>query len=352
MKKIGVDIRMISYSGIGRYINGIVSHFSSFRDHDYFLIGESSKPQFKNLRVSAPVYSLREQWFLSRLSSQIDCLHSPHYNAPLIWKRKLIVTIHDLIHIHFPEFSPSLAAKIYAKTIFPRVVRRADRIVAVSEFTKSDLIETFRVKPDKITVIYHGVDKALTKSGMKNNPSQEPPYFLYVGLIKAHKNLGIMIEAFRRWKKNKKSEARLKIIGRADMKQKIVRNWLREIEAEPDISWTGEVSEEALKMAYLNARALVFPSLYEGFGFPLIEAMASGIPILASRAASIPEVVGPQAALYFDPHLVTELEQCLDRIYGDETLRQSLIAEGQKRLPLFDWNRSARKTQEVYDSVF
>lgn len=352
MKKIGIDIRMISYSGIGRYLNGIISHFSNFRDHDYFLIGESSKPQFKNIRLRAPVYSLQEQWFLSRLSSQIDCLHSPHYNAPLIWKGKLIVTIHDLIHIHFPEFSPSFAARIYAKTIIPRVVQRADRIIAVSEFTKSDLIKTFHVKPEKITVIYHGVDKTLTKSGMKNNPSQEPPYFLYVGLIKAHKNLGILIEAFKRWKKNKKTEARLKIIGRADTKQKIVQKWLHDIEAEPDISWTGEVSDEALKAAYLDARALILPSLYEGFGFPLIEAMASGIPLLASRAASIPEITGPKAALYFDPYSITELEQGLDQIYGDESLRQTLIAEGQKRLALFDWNQAARKTQEVYDSVF
>lgn len=356
--RIGIDVRMANYSGIGRYIRGTVLALQNCPvSWNYLLFGKkesqaSFPTAYQFIQTSVPIYSLTEQGIIPLLASQCDCLHVPHYNAPLFWRKKLVVTIHDLIHLRFSNHLPLASARLYARTLLPLVARRADAIIAVSEYTKKDLITTLGLKPDKIVVIHHGIDLNFLTQDKQSRDGIQEPYFIYVGLIKAHKNLGVLLEAFSNLRRKLKDKRlRLCLIGRPDLKQEIVRNWMEKIKEDSGIIHKERVSEDELKPLYRNSVALVFPSLYEGFGFPLLEAMASRIPIIASMAASIPEVVGADAALYFDPRSPSELETCLERILASEELRSKLIQAAQKRLPLFDWETSARKTVRVYESV-
>ena len=361
MSQIAIDVRMVHHSGIGRYISGTVHALPKFKfaQWKYSLIGyngnQSDFPkQFAYLTTNALIYSISEQIAIPFLARSFDCLHSPHYNAPVLRRKKLVVTIHDLIHLRFPNYLPSKRALLYANTVLPAVCRRADAIIAVSYHTKSDLVQMLRIDPKKITVIHHGIDSSfVNREGTPHgNERIESPYFLYVGLLKAHKNLGILLEAFQNVKRELGIESlKLELIGTPDYKQPVVREWLERIKNDPSISLRSNISDLELKKLYRNAIALVHPSLCEGFGFPLLEAMASKTPIIASRSASIPEVVGEDGALYFDPKSTSELEFCLEQILSSEELRYKLAEVGQRRLPLFDWSVAAQKTVQVYESV-
>ncbi len=357
---VGIDVRMAQHTGIGRYIRGTVSALRNDSSRQrYLLIGnEFSRryfpPQISFVTTDVPIYSLREQIALPYLARSVDCLHVPHYNAPLLWKKKLVVTIHDLIHLHFTNHLNSPTARLYARFMFSRVTQRADAIIAVSEYTKKDLIETLGIHPKKITVIHHGLDSDFLATSEKPSdvPQKRSTYFLYVGMLKAHKNVGTLIKAFQGLKKKLGSSSlKLFLIGTPDFKQKIVRKWLEIIAQEPDISLASKVSDSELKNFYRNAIALVFPSLCEGFGFPLLEAMASQTPIIASRVTSTPEVLGETAGLYFDPQSTFDLQNCMEQILENSDLRHHLVQEGLKRLMLFDWNSAAKKTEQIYESV-
>lgn len=356
LPQIALDVRMAPNTGIGRYIRGTISALNIRpAQWTYTLIGkkESQKDfpkEFAYLNSNTSIYGLTEQFVIPKIAQFADCLHVPHYNVPLRWSRKLVVTIHDLIHLKFlKDLNP--AAAFYAKVMLPLAAQKADAIIAVSEHTKRDLIEKLNIPEKKITVIHHGIDPFFLSGQTVRNESVSDPYFLYVGLIKSHKNLGVLIEAFKDLKnKIQMKNLKLRIVGRADQKQKVVRQWLDSISEAPDIQLETGLEDSALKLIYQNAAALIFPSLYEGFGFPLIEAMASKIPVVASTAASIPEVLGP-AALYFDPNSTDELVHCMQQILTDNALRQKLIIEGEKRIKFFNWRDAAQKTEQVYESV-
>jgi glycosyltransferase involved in cell wall biosynthesis len=361
MPQIAIDVRMVRRSGIGRYISGTVGALPKLKSAQwkYALIGyEGDQSNFSNdcnyVTTKTPIYSVSEQAVLPILAHSSDCLHSPHYNAPLLNRKKLVVTIHDLIHLRFPNHLPSKAALLYAKTMLPAVCRRADAIIAVSYHTKSDLVQMLRIDPKKITVIHHGIDSSFVnhEGALTSGERMDSPYFLYVGLLKAHKNLGVLLKAFQNLKRKLEIESlRLELIGMPDTKQSIVRDWLNQIKNDPSVSLRSNISDNELKKLYRNAVALVHPSLYEGFGFPLLEAMASKTPIITSRTASIPEVAGEDGALYFDPKSASELENCMEQVLDSEELRRQLARVGERRLPLFDWSISAQQTVQVYESV-
>lgn len=361
MQSLSIDIRMSQHTGIGRYIRGLLSALTRHpAGWEYHLLGNKETRQkfpseWSYHETSVPVYGLREQFLIPQLVRHSSCLHVPHYNASLFWKKKLIVTIHDLIHLHFKEDLPSSLARLYAQTVLPKIAHRADHIIAVSQHTKNDLVKTLSINPAKITVIHHGIELSfLETQTSKPSPANtvSSPYFLYVGLLKKHKNVGVLMDAFLNLKRKlKMSELNLILVGKADQKQLVVRQWLEKIRTESSIQRLGTVSDEQLKQLYRNAVALVYPSLYEGFGFPLLEAMATRIPIIAANASSVPEVVGDEAALFFDPYSVSELAKRMEEIVQNHDLRQRLTEGGTERLSKFDWKIAARKTEEIYESV-
>lgn len=355
---VGIDVRMAHHSGIGRYLRGTVSALAACNAPlRYTLIGPSRfqnefQEPFNFVETKAPIYSFQEQIEIPHAAKNVECLHIPHYNIPVTWRRKLVVTIHDLIHLHFAEHFSSLA-RFYAGILLPWAARRADAIITVSEYTKTDLIKTLKVDPNKITVIHHGIEPSFQTdlTEQKLNISQKP-YFLCVGLIKAHKNVGLLIQAFKTLKKmTGQDQLALHLVGEPDLKQHVVSQWCEEIKDDKDIFLIRSISDMELRKQYQNAIALVFPSRYEGFGFPLLEAMASKTPVIAARATSVPEIAGENAAIYFDPSSVTELTNCMKRVLENTDLRAKLIREGLERIKLFDWKSAARKTINIYESL-
>ena len=355
---VAIDVRLAHHTGIGRYIRGFVGALNNTPSASlkYHLIGPNAMQgdfpaRFPYRSVRTPVYSLTEQITFPMNTSSFDCLHTPHYNAPLLRRKKLVVTIHDLIHLHFQNHLPSPFARAYAQWMLPRVVKKADAIIAVSEYTKNDLVKTLNVDPQKITVVHHGVDPSFLNLENQAREGGER-YFLYVGLLKKHKNLGVLLDAFSHLKKKSAfGNLKLKLVGTPDLKQVEVREWLQRIKEDPDIFLASHISDLELKRHYQNAVALVSPSLCEGFGFPALEAMAMKTPVIASHATSIPEILGEQGGLYFDPNSSSELERCMEQVATDFTLRKRLIEESSTRLPLFDWKIAGKKTEQVYESV-
>ncbi len=359
LPSFAIDVRMADRTGIGRYIRGIVSSLEPSPLCRYVFVGshkiQSHIPSnWPFISTEVPIYSVQEQMVMPRLAGQAAGLHVPHYNAPVFWKKKLVVTVHDLIHIHFKEHLSSLVAAWYGETMLRRIVKQADRIITVSEATKNDLIRTLNADPRKITVIHHGID-----SSFLNDDQGEPSasrkiaslYFLYVGLIKAHKNVGVLLNAFTHLKKNSEfKNVKLILIGKTDSKQRIVREWLGKMKSEPDIQLIDYANDAELKQYYRNAAAFISPSLCEGFGFPLIEAMASKVPVIASRIEATMEVLG-DTGLYFEAQSSIELEKQMKRIIEEPHLRSRLTTVAFKRLSLFDWHRAAKQTKEVYESV-
>lgn len=361
MSRIAIDARMAHCSGIGRYIRGTLNALSKTPSKPILtLLGNKSLerdlPGFDVLEAKSSIYGLSEQFEIPSIAKHCDILHTPHYNAPAFWHKKLVVTIHDLIHLHFSSHLNSPFAKFYARTFLPIITEKADKIIAVSEHTKKDLIETLNVAAEKIEVIYHGIDPSFQHQDLQRNAGVKPEnihesYFLYVGLLKPHKNVGILLDAFQKIKKEQlASQLKLRLIGTPDLKHGIVRRWLDAIEANADIIFENNVSDEKLKMYYQNATALILPSFLEGFGFPLIEAMAAGCPLIVANSASLPEIAG-EAALYFDPNSEIELMNCMNILLKHEDKRQDLIKLGQKRLSLFNWSTAAKKTSKIYESL-
>lgn len=357
--QIGIDIRMSYHTGIGRYIRGLIpALLRNPSPWNYMVLGPESiarevAPGHPFIRTSVPIYSAREQLILPWISRFCDCVHIPNFNAPIVNVKKLVITIHDLIYLYFSKNLKSPVARWYASALFPFIVKKADAIIAVSEHTKKDLVEMLRVAPEKITVIYHGLNAEFVKPNSWIISSAPPPhrYFLYVGLLKAHKNVGLLLEAFQQIRKRLDgSSLHLYLVGKADVKQPVVQRWLNIIQNDSNISLITNIDDQRLKELYWNATALVFPSLHEGFGFPLVEAMAAKLPIIAARSTSTPEVLG-EAGIYFDPCSVSELMDQMEKILQSENLRQKLVQNGLARLRLFDWTITAMKTQQVYETV-
>src|SRR3989338_5326170 len=357
LKSIGIDIRMSFHTGIGRYIRGFVGAL----DADFIDIkllanrGNLLCEQFgfDARYIQSQIYTVQEQLTVPFSMRGLDSLHVPHFNVPVLWRKKLIVTIHDLIHLRFPEYRSRPLVYSYAKGLIRYAVKKADAIIVVSEFSKDDIVRTFDAKPEKIIVIYHGIDAAFLsyRSAVDSTRSNEP-YFLYVGLLKAHKNVGTLIKAFQKIRDEKIiPNLKLKLIGKLDRKQVIVQMWERMIQNDPDISLETDVDESVLRERYQNAIALVQPSFYEGFGFPVVEAMASGTPVIGANMTSIPEIMGEGNGLLFDPNSEAELIDRMRRMIQDQTQRKMLIDRGLKHARSFSWKVSAEKHMQVYRTV-
>ncbi len=356
--RVGIDARMINYSGIGRYIRSLLGEYSKLpTSNEVFVFGNPKElgeyKHFKVKKLTAPIYSISEQILSPLRIGRLPVFHAPHYNAPLFLRGKLVVTIQDIIHIKFPEYLPSRKAYLYARYMYRRVTEKAEKLITASEHTKSDLVEYFNVCAEKIEVIPYGVDEKfhpvededlLSSFRKKHNLPQD--FILYVGNLKSHKNLGILLRAFKLLRTQKKVEESLVLTTGGKSADELLRQvhdegieqWVKVLPFMPD---------EELALLYNCARLFAFPSLYEGFGLPPLEAMASGVPVVCSNAASLPEVVG-EAAIMCDPADYEAFADGMYRLLADDSLRSKLIAEGRKRAKLFSWAETGKGTMSVY----
>lgn len=354
MTKLSIDYRLHSNSGIGRYLRTIISKITKddFDEIDLFfnlkngLDHESIKEgSFNEVNTNSSIYSLREQLELPKvISPNTDLLWVPHYNIPVLFKGKMLVTIHDVAHLALPELFRGLHKKIYAKALFFAIEHRADHIICVSEFTKQELIKYTGVSSNKISVIHNGIEDSWYQVKKEKNP-ESVPYLLYVGNVKPHKNLKTFVQAFLKIKD--KIPHNLVLVGK---KEGFITgdNEISELvnRSPARIKFTGFIADSILKQYYLHADLFVFPSIYEGFGYPPLEAMACGTPVLASNAASIPEVCG-EAAEYFSPYNVEELASKIVNILNKEEYRERLKKKGIKQSMKFRADNTARKTLDL-----
>ena len=298
--RIGVDVRMLKSSGIGKVIENILIRMIPMKpEWDFYLIGKSEeikevlfadKDNVHIIECDCPIYSIKEQLVMPlKIPANLDCFWSPHYNVPVFYRGELIVTIHDLAHLALSDVNKAIMKRAYANIMFRLASYKANRIICVSNFTRSELIKYIPcVDQNKIVVIYNAVDEKWRNIKKEKSPHPHP-YFVYVGNIKPHKNLHRLIAAYKMVSDNIKQD--LVLIGKRDGFITGDNNISEEIKGyENRVTFTGYVPDELLMQYIINADALIFPSLYEGFGLPPLEAMAAGVPVIASNVASMPEV--------------------------------------------------------------
>ncbi|MEL6930135.1 MAG: glycosyltransferase family 1 protein [Cyanobacteria bacterium J06600_6] len=290
-------------------------------------------------------------WYQSQLkqqlqSQQVDLYFSPVYEGMFFPNVPQIVTVHDLIPLRYPEVSPKW--KYYYQYALPFLLKQSQRVICVSEYTKQDVVKTYGLNPEQIDVVYNGCDRNLfypqpnSKILHKYNLDR---YLLYVGDMRFYKNLGRCIEAFDRLTDK---NCKFVITGKKDdFFYPQIATQVHKLSAKKRIIFLDYVPIEDLPGLYSLAQALVFASLYEGFGLPLLEAMACGCPVITSKVTSIPEV-GGDSVLYVDPNDADSIANGMTQILANSKLRESLRDRSLARAKLFSWDKSARKMEKVF----
>jgi glycosyltransferase involved in cell wall biosynthesis len=365
--RVAIDARKLHDFGIGTYIRNLLRQLAQLdRDTEYVLLCQEPDvgmaatlgPNFRSVREPSPAYSLREQirvpWVLRR--ERPDVFHAPHYVLPAGVSSPSVVTIHDCIHLVFPQYLPNRAAYVYARASMWAAARRSDRILTVSEASKRDILRFFDVPPDKIVVIHNAIDAHFSAepspdqvAGVRERYQLDHKFVLYVGNIKPHKNLVRLIEAFDTLCRDY-DDIKLLIIGDEISRLPALRRAVHSHKLHKRVRFLGYLSDETLAVLYRLASVFVFPSLYEGFGLPPLEAMASGTPVVTSNLSSLPEVTG-EAAVLVDPYDVGAIVTGMRRVLEDPALADELRRRGLRRAREFSWTRSAEKTLAVYRDV-
>jgi glycosyltransferase involved in cell wall biosynthesis len=282
--------------------------------------------------------------------------HATGYILPWFADMPSVLTVHDLIALDHPEYCKTETA-LYYRTSLPRSIKKADRIIAVSYTVKQDILRRFNIPPDRITVIYHGVDPSFQKvthlhtlNRVRLKYNLPDRYILFVGNLEPKKNLGRLIDAYLWLKKGKAIPHKLLIVGQDGWKTGDVLRKITTSGPAPDIVSTGYVDREDLPAIYSMSALFAFPSLYEGFGMPVLEAMACGVPVLVSNAGALPEIAG-NISPRVDPTSVAAIAEGILRLLGDEQLRTTNIRYGLHRAGSFTWENTAWQTLEVYNHL-
>lgn len=311
-----------------------------------FVFGENVTPIVIGPQARHPAAWL--WWFevsVARALEQhrIDVFFSPDNYVSLRSRVPTLVTCHDLAYEHFPEQVP-LLARYYYPFFFPRYLRRAEAVVTISEYTRKDLLQRYELDPKKVTVAPNGTRRFYPLTGLavqqfRQFHTKGEPYFFYVGAIQPRKNIARLIRAFDAFKRSG-SSTRLVIGGRWAWQTEDVQTALNESPYRADILLPGFISDRDLPQWLGAARAFVYPSLFEGFGLPVLEAMSAGVPVLTSSVSSLPEVAG-DAALLVDPRDTDAIAAGLSRLDSDATLRHTLSERGNTRHQKFTWAETA-----------
>ncbi len=395
--RIGIDVRWLqeamanrSLGGIGTYsyylVKGLLS-VDSKNEYILFVSEDRSHKeilQIANRNSHARILNLPKDWRIpfmpkslstvptmvqERLSIvptlgrlELNVFHSLHQFIPPYQIRdcRSAVTVHDLTHLVFPHYY--LRRKIYRWVYFARIkaLRKASRITTNSENTKNDVIKLLNIHEDKVKVVYHAIgenfhpvrDSSRTRRIMKKY-GITGEYVLHVGGISPTKNIGGLLAAFKKLLAMHRKDLKLVIAGNLSFTpyyERVFRQSLKELDLMERVILPGHVPDENLALLYNGACLLVYPSLYEGFGLPPLEAMACGTPVVVSNAASIPEVVG-NAGLYVNPYKVDEIVSAMEKVLTNKSLREEMVGRGLERAKLFSWEKTARKTLAIYESL-
>ncbi len=373
IRHVAVNTRFLlkgGLEGIGRYtfeiLNRMVRNhpdvrFSFFFDRPFdqkFVLSENVKPFVLFPPARHPV--LFRWWLNQSVAGKLRSLKPDVFFSPdgfLSTKTSVpqVAVFHDLAFMHYPQDVKPSEAKYYHKW-FPAFAEKATRIIAVSEFTKSDIIRQFQTDEEKITVIHNGcsenfhpVDDGVKKE-VRKKYSAGNPFFVCVGAIQPRKNLERIIAAFSLYKKASGSSIKLLLVGRKAWNFGKVIQGYQSSPFRDEIIFTGFVTDEELNAIYSSSLALCYVPYFEGFGFPVLEATKAETAVITSMVTSIPEVAG-DAALLVDPMDINEISRGFSAIASDQTLRNQLVEKGKLNTTRFSWNRSAEATWEVLEAA-
>ena len=367
---VGIDARKIRDFGIGTYIRQLLEAMArrpesaDYRFRVYLRQGDrellSGLPErFETVSEDSPGYSVAEltrfAWRLWR--DRLDLFHATHYVLPPLLRGRAVVTIHDIIHLLYPQFLPSRAAHFYARFMIRRALSRADRIITVSYNSKRDLVDYFDVPSARIEVIYNGVSTrfhpdvpAAERARVAAKHGLPVPYLLFLGGEKPHKNLQGVVRAFAEALRRAPLPHVLVLAGPPPRNQLRLEALVAALDLKPRVFLPGLVEEEDLPGLVAGADVLLYPTLYEGFGLPVVEAMACGTPVLTSSNSALQEIAGGYAYLV-DPMDVDAIARGIVALATDEKVRADFRELGKKRALDFSWDKAAERTLEVYRAV-
>lgn len=359
--KIGIDARMYrsATAGIGRYSQNLIKNLLAIDSKNQYVLFMTDedykefKPQAKTTNVKVqivniPHYSIAEQTKLGQIIAKEKCdlVHFLNFNHPVRFKEKFLVMIHDLTLFHFPEAAKE--TNLIKRWAYEKIMRHAIsgsvKIIVPSEFTKMDVLKFEKVPPEKIEVVYEAADDKKFKI-KKAKDKNKKPVILYVGQFRKHKNIDCLLEAYKILKKE--IPCQLVLVG------KVPEDYQKMIDNDPDLRDTkrpGFVADVELAAYYKRADVFVFPSLYEGFGLPGLEAMAAGLPVVASKKSSLPEIY-QDGALYFDPLNPEEIADKIKIVLENDNLRRQLIQKGKDQAEKYSWRKTAQETLKIYTEV-
>ena len=373
--KIAIDIRRMTEFGVGTYIRNVVRTLGRL-DHEttYFLIGSPAKvkeigplpPNFHTIPLAEPERSWKSYREFRAIVKRLECdlVHIPNlFSIPRALPCPYVMTVHDMLeHLSRAREQTGTWGSLHFQ-LTKRVLRGAARIFAVSKFTKLEMEKLFDIPSGRIEVVYNAIDErflhghasAADRQLIAERYQVTYPFLLYAGRISPHKNVVRMIEAFSALKAELEKDQAfpdLKLIiigddlsGNPDLRRTVVRSGVQN-----DVRFLGFIPIEVLRIFYDSAKIFVFPSLYEGFGLPPLEAMAHGTPVVTSNATSLPEVVG-NAAVLVNPENVFEIMRALHRVLMDKALRERMKERGYKQVTRFSWESSVLRVLDAYRQV-
>jgi glycosyltransferase involved in cell wall biosynthesis len=364
MPTIAIDARKYSDFGIGIYIQNLVSSLSGLNTSHRFVLyvpvadrGKVTLPaNWEERGTRYGKYSAGEFMLYGRQirSEEVDLFHEPHYTLPLGLRGRSVVTIHDLIHLKLPQYFTSLQ-RGYARMMIGHAVRNAGAVIAVSTKTKEDIVEMFRVREERVTVIHNGINASFQRleeaviRQFRQELGLRCPYVLFVGNVKPHKNVATLLKAFSRLRQ-RYPDLRLVFAGGKCFGDQSLSLLARELRIVDYILDLGQIEGRELLGVYNAAEMLILPSYYEGFGFPVLEAMACGVPTVISNGGSLPEVAG-DASMICDPFEPDSFVQAMETLLTDSSRRTELVSRGKERVSHFSWQEAAKQTLNAYERV-
>lgn len=381
--KIGIDARFYGVAGPGRYVSNLISELEKIDQKNQYIIFLTKKgsdlyhpknPNFKKWIADIPWYTIMEQTnlFTEFLRADLDLLHVPHFNVPILYTRKTIITIHDLTMHEFNSTAVTTlpgplyeAKKLAYKLVINRAASRAKKIIAPSGTVRDEIIQKLKKKPEKIIVTYEGVDQGL----LANSPRDErvlltrieemgikSRYFLYVGSAYPHKNLNTLIVSYKEFLSRSGLENQLVLAGKIDDFSQRIAAFSHALNLDQKVIYAAKfsenkyVSDKDLAYLYRGALAYIFPSLKEGFSITPLEAQAFGVPVVLSDIPTHREIFG-DSVLYFDPKSNIDITEKLNQIVVDQNLRHDLINRGFENVKKYSWTKMAEETLKVYESA-
>lgn len=372
MIKVGIDGRAASWyrgTGIGTYSYQLLNSLNNIDKTNNYLIFLPSENtldfSFNRNFIGTPIYQSRRNNFWDEVNipiilknTDVQLYHVPQNGVGLPEDKncRFIITLHDVIPCKMPETVSEKYLNIFSN-VMPKILSKCDAVITVSNYSKNDIANQFNFPKNKIYVtylagekIYHPINRQFCKSFIKEKYKMEDEFILYVGGFSPRKNILSLINAFSQLKYVYKKKINLVIAGHKGKSYEIYKKRTEELHIEDSVIFPGFIPKEELPYFYNAAEIFVYPSFYEGFGLPPIEAMSCGVPVIASNVTSIPEVL-QDAAILIAPSDVDELCNAMCRILNDDELKRALKLKGFKRASSLSWDKTALKTIEIYKKI-